>query len=178
MKLSALIDVIKPKQTLLLMITFLIPFSVAGGRDLIPPLATFLAISGTTALNMWLDRDIDAMMLRTRKRPVPAGELSPETCAIYGTILFLLGFYLALITRLEFALVLLLGLFFDIFVYTVMLKRRSPYSIIIGGLAGAMPALAGWIVVKGFTIPGFIMASIVFLWIPSHIWFIAIHYEE
>jgi len=59
-----------------------------------------------------------------------------------------------------------------------MLKRRSPYSVVIGGLAGAMPALAGWVAVQGFTIPGFLIASIVLLWIPSHIWFIAIYFEE
>lgn len=174
----ALIDLIKPKQTFLLMLTFAISYVVAGGRDLLPALAVFLTISGTTALNMWLDRDIDALMLRTRKRPLPSGEIDPTLCAVYGFSLFSIGFVLALFLRLDFALVLFLGLLFDIIVYTVMLKKRSPYSIIVGGFAGAMPALAGWVAVNGFTLPGFLMASIVLLWIPSHIWFIAIFYEE
>jgi len=178
MKLMSFAELIKPKQTLLLMITFLISFLVAGGREIAPAVATFFTIAGTTALNMWLDRDIDAMMMRTRKRPLPSGELSPKICFIYGTTLFSIGVFLALLTKIEFAVVLFLGLFFDIIVYTVMLKRKSPYSIIIGGLAGAMPALAGWVAVQGFTIPGFLIASIVLLWIPSHIWFIAIHFEE
>ncbi|MEM1578833.1 MAG: heme o synthase [Archaeoglobaceae archaeon] len=178
MNIKALIEVIKPKQTMLLMVTFLISFIVAGGRSALPAVATFLTISGTTALNMWIDRDIDAMMMRTRKRPVPAGELSAKACALYGTILFILGFFLALLTRFEFAFVLFLGLFFDILIYTVMLKRRSPYSIILGGFAGAMPALAGWVAVRGFSLPGFLISGLVLLWIPSHIWFIAMYYEE
>jgi protoheme IX farnesyltransferase len=178
MKLMSFAELIKPKQTLLLMITFLISFLVAGGREITPAVATLLTIAGTTALNMWLDRDIDAMMMRTRKRPLPSGALSPKACFIYGTTLFSIGLFLALLTKIEFAVVLLLGLFFDIIVYTVMLKRRSPYSVVIGGLAGAMPALAGWVAVQGFTIPGFLIASIVLLWIPSHIWFIAIYFEE
>lgn len=180
MSSRALIEVTKPKQTLLLMITFFVSFAVAKGDVSFPLcfLATFLAISGTTALNMWIDRDIDALMMRTRRRPVPRGELSPMTCAIYGTLLFFSGFLIALNIRLEFALVLLMGLFFDILVYTVMLKRKSPYSVILGGFAGAMPALAGWVAVKGFTLPGFLIAGIVLLWIPSHIWFIAMYYEE
>jgi protoheme IX farnesyltransferase len=176
----ALLEVIKPKQTLLLMITFLVSFAVAGGGETLPAclLATFLTISGTTALNMWIDRDIDALMMRTRKRPVPSGELSPKACAVYGLLLFTSGLLLALQLSIEFAFVLFLGLFFDILVYTVMLKRKSPYSVIIGGFAGAMPALAGWVAVEGFSLPGFLIAGIVLLWIPSHIWFIAMHYEE
>lgn len=174
----ALLELIKPKQTLLLMITFVITFLIAGGRDLTPGIAVFLTISGTTALNMWIDRDIDALMMRTRSRPLPSGELSPTFCAVYGFSLYAIGLTLGFIVSFEFALVLFLGLFFDIIVYTIMLKRNSPYSIIVGGLAGAMPALAGWVAVNGFTPPGFLIASIVLLWIPSHIWFIAIHYEE
>ncbi|MCS7144956.1 MAG: heme o synthase [Archaeoglobaceae archaeon] len=176
----ALLEVIKPKQTLLLMITFLVSFLVAGGREeiFLCFIATFLTISGTTALNMFLDRDIDALMMRTRKRPIPAGELSPRACAIYGSTLFSFGFLIALMIKFEFAFILLLGFIFDILVYTLLLKRKSPYSIILGGVAGAMPALAGWVAVKGFTLPGFLISALVFLWIPSHIWFIAMHYEE
>ncbi|MCS7118703.1 MAG: heme o synthase [Archaeoglobaceae archaeon] len=176
--IEALIEVIKPKQTFLLMLTFIITFIVAGGRNVIPAIAAFFTIAGTTALNMWLDRDIDALMMRTRNRPLPSGELSSKICAIYGILLFNFGFVLALLIRFEFALVLFMGLFFDIIVYTIMLKRKSPYSIVLGGFAGAMPALAGWVAVEGFTLPGFLIASIVLLWIPSHIWFIAIYYEE
>lgn len=138
----------------------------------------YLAISGTTAINMWLDRDIDSVMPRTKNRPLPSGMLSQSECAIYGFALFSLGFVIAATISLEFAAVVFLGLFFDIVIYTILLKRKSPYSIILGGLAGAMPALGGWVVVQGFTLPGFIIAAIVLLWIPSHIWYISMHYEE
>jgi len=181
-KLKALIEVTKPKQTFLLMITFLVSYIVArGGADfnfVIAAISMFLAISGTTAINMWLDRDIDAIMPRTRKRPVPAGILKPSECAAFGAAIFAIGQVLAFLVSLEFGLVVFFGLFFDIVVYTILLKRKSPYSIVLGGFAGAMPALGGWVAVQGFTLPGFIIAAIVLLWIPSHIWYISMHYEE
>jgi len=180
------VEVIKPKQTALLMITCVIAYIVASKGIVInlthftvSMIATFLAIAGTTALNMWLDRDIDAIMYRTRNRPVPSGKLSPRACMIYGFSLFLLGFGLGFYINFVFATVLLLGLIFDIIIYTVLLKRRSPYSIVLGGFAGAMPALAGWCAVKGYDIwGGLILATIVLLWIPAHIWYITMHYED
>ena len=181
-KLKALIDVTKPKQTSLLMITFVVSYLVASDmldfRFAAAAFSMYLAIAGTTAINMWLDRDIDALMQRTKNRPVPAGNLSPLECAVYGLALFLIGFATALTVSYEFAVVIFFGLFFDIVVYTIMLKRKSPYSIVLGGFAGAMPALGGWVAVQGFTLPGFIIAAIVLLWIPSHIWYISMHYEE
>jgi protoheme IX farnesyltransferase len=174
------IEVIKPKQTALLMITCVIAYVVASKGIVIDlthftvsMIATFLAIAGTTALNMWLDRDIDAMMYRTKNRPVPSGKLSPRACMIYGSSLFLLGFGLGFYINVVFATVLLLGLIFDIIIYTVLLKRRCPYSIVLGGFAGAMPALAGWCAVRGYDVwGGLILATIVLLWIPAHIWYI------
>lgn len=181
----AFIEVTKPKQTLLLMITCIISYLVASKlvfdyvHFLKSMLATFLAISGTTALNMWLDRDIDALMCRTMNRPVPSGRLSPRTCMVYGLTLFFIGLALGFTVNTIFAIVLFLGLVFDIFIYTVLLKRRSPYSIVLGGFAGAMPALAGWCAVKETDIlGGLLLATIVLLWIPAHIWYITMHYEE
>jgi len=178
-------EVIKPKQTMLLMVTCIVSYLVASGKVLhlshfiITCTATTLAIAGTTALNMWLDSDIDALMSRTRERPVPSGRLSPKGCAIYGSTLFLLGFLLGFLVNVYLAIVLFLGLFFDIIIYTILLKRRSPYSIILGGFAGAMPALAGWVAVKGADVlGGLILATIVLLWIPAHIWYITMHYED
>lgn len=181
-KVRALVEVTKPKQTFLLMITFLVSYIVASGKAdynfLIAATAMFLAISGTTAINMWLDRDIDALMQRTRTRPIPSGVLSPAECAVFGLALYILGQVMAAFLSFEFAVVIFLGLFFDIVIYTILLKRNSPYSILLGGIAGAMPALGGWVAVRGFTLPGFIIAAIVLLWIPSHIWYISMHYEE
>jgi len=180
--LKPFIEVIKPKQTTLLMITCIVAYLIASSGSIdfihfiITCLATTLAIAGTTALNMWLDRDIDALMERTKNRPLPSGRLSPKACAVYGFTLFILGFSIG---NLLFAIILLLGLFFDIIIYTILLKRRSPYSIILGGIAGAMPALAGWVSVKGFDIiGGIILALIVLFWIPTHIWYISMYYEE
>ncbi len=182
---KSFVEVIKPKQTMLLMVTCIVSYLVASGKVLhlshfvITCVATALAIAGTTALNMWLDSDIDALMSRTKSRPVPSGRLSPEGCAIYGLALFLLGFALGFLVNVYLAIVLFLGLFFDIIIYTILLKRKSPYSIILGGFAGAMPALAGWVAVKGADVlGGLILATIVLLWIPAHIWYITMHYED
>jgi protoheme IX farnesyltransferase len=185
---KAYLDVIKPKQTALLMVTCVVSYLVAFKSLAIDPIhvtltfiATFLAIAGTTALNMWLDRDIDAMMCRTRNRPVPAGKLSPKACMFYGLSLFLIGVGMGFFVNTLFAIVLSLGLVFDIFIYTILLKRKSPYSIVLGGFAGAMPALAGWCAVKGDVseiIGGILISSIVLLWIPAHIWYITMHYED
>ncbi|WP_202319190.1 heme o synthase [Archaeoglobus neptunius] len=181
-KAKALIEITKPKQTLLLMVTFIVSYLVGSGvidfRFAEAFFSMYLAISGTTAINMWLDRDIDALMLRTKNRPLPSGSLSTVECAVYGSFLFALGFAIGLKVSLEFAFIVFMGLFFDIVIYTVLLKRKSPYSIVLGGFAGAMPALGGWVAVQGFTLPGFIIAAIVLLWIPSHIWYISMHYED
>ncbi len=181
---KSFVEVIKPKQTTLLMVTCVISYLVASGAEihvkrlLITSAATFLAIAGTTALNMWLDSDVDALMNRTKNRPVPSGRLPGWACAAYGLALFSSGFLLGTLVNVYLPIVLFLGLFFDIIVYTVLLKRRSPYSIVLGGVAGAMPALAGWVAAGKGILGGIILASIVLLWIPAHIWYISMHYEE
>lgn len=177
-------DVIKPKQTTLLMVTCVIAYGIATTtvnaiHFLQSILAVFLAVAGTTALNMWLDNDIDSLMTRTSKRPVPAGRLSTRKCAVYGLTLFGIGFFLGLGINPSLAIVLLLGLFFDIIIYTVLLKRMSPYSIVLGGVAGAMPSLAGWTAAAGqIEMAGIIISTIILLWIPAHIWYLSIHYED
>ena len=183
MDIRSFYEVIKPKQTMLLMVTFVVAYLVAARNINFIHftqafIATILTIAGTTALNMWLDKDIDTLMPRTKKRPVPSGRLTPEGCAVYGSILFILGIIIGLNIGYQFVIVLSLGLFFDIIVYTVLLKRKSPYSIVLGGLAGAMPSLAGWTAVNGIGLPGVIISTIVLLWIPAHIWYLSIHFEE
>jgi protoheme IX farnesyltransferase len=181
-------EVIKPKQTTLLMITCIVSYMAALGHNTLHNfnaihfiescLAVLLAVAGTTALNMWLDSDVDALMPRTKRRPVPSGRLGAEACAIYGLFLFSLGFLLGLKLSLYLALILALGLFLDIIIYTVLLKRKSPYSIVLGGLAGALPSLAGWTAAKGIEVAGIIASAIVFVWIPAHIWYLSIHFED
>jgi protoheme IX farnesyltransferase len=184
MEIKPYIEVIKPKQTTLLMVTCVISYLIAVPSFNISHFiqtftAVFLAVAGTTALNMWLDRDIDFLMSRTRHRPVPSGRLSDRHCAVYGLFLFSVGFLLGLEINIYFALVLFLGLFFDIIIYTILLKRMNPYSIILGGVAGAMPSLAGWTAASGqIEIAGIIISTIILLWIPAHIWYLSIHFED
>jgi len=182
---SPLIELIKPKQTTLLMITCVVAYLVAAEHILSPlhfalsMVAVLLAVAGTTALNMWLDMDIDVLMPRTKNRPLPSGRLAPWVCALYGSILFAAGMVLALRFSISFAAVLAIGLFFDILVYTVILKRKSPYSIVLGGVAGAMPSLAGWTAARGAIEPaGIVLSLIVLVWIPAHIWYLSMYFEE
>lgn len=184
MDIKSYYEVTKPKQTTLLMATCVIAYAIAAATFNVlhffqSCLAVFLAVAGTTALNMWLDSDIDSLMSRTKDRPVPAGRLSTRRCAVYGLTLFGIGFLLGLNINPSLAFVLLLGLFFDIIIYTVLLKRRSPYSIVLGGLAGAMPSLAGWTAAAGqIEVAGIILSSIILLWIPAHIWYLSIHFAD
>jgi len=184
MEIKPYLEVTKPKQTVLLMTTCIISYLVAADlfnilHFVLTCIAVFLAVAGTTALNMWLDKDIDSLMARTKQRPVPSGRLSDKECAVYGLILFAIGFAIGFNINFYLAMVLVMGLFFDIIVYTIMLKRMSPYSIVLGGVAGAMPSLAGWTAAAGrIELTGIIISTIILLWIPAHIWYLSIHFEE
>jgi len=178
------IEVTKPKQTFLLLVTFIVAYIVAS--DSVSPIHFFVslsavafAISGTTAINMVFDCDIDKIMERTSVRPLPSGRLEKRTCLLYGFSLLLAGILIGLAINKLFAFLLFLGFFIDILIYTILLKRKTPLSIIIGGIAGAIPSLAGWVAACGYiSIEGILLASIVFLWIPSHIWYLVMYYYE
>jgi heme o synthase len=129
----------------------------------------FLAISGSTILNMWWDRDIDARMRRTHMRPTPAGDVRPAEVLALGTLVSLIGLGSALLLDPRYGLVVLAGWFFDIGIYSVWLKRRTCWSIVWGGVAGAMPILAGRVLaVHGLDGIGILLASSVLFWIPTH----------
>jgi protoheme IX farnesyltransferase len=130
----------------------------------------FVAISGSTVLNMAYDRDIDACMKRTCWRPLPTGQVSVREAVLLGLVLSALGVGWALVMLPVYGAVVFAGLFFDVVVYTIWLKRRTPYSIIIGGLAGGMPVLAGRALATGQIDPvGVMLALGVLFWIPTHI---------
>ena len=130
----------------------------------------FLAISGSTILNMVYDRDIDARMGRTTGRPIPSGQISPRTGLILGLGLSIAGVGWGLILQPLFGLVVFAGLFFDVVVYTMWLKRRTPWSIIWGGISGGMPVLAGRVLAVGeIDAVGLLLALGVLCWIPTHI---------
>jgi heme o synthase len=139
----------------------------------------FLAVSGSTVLNMAYDRDIDACMARTAKRPLPSGEISPVDAWILGVLLVTSGLTWSASMDLRYAGVVFAGVMLDFVIYTVLLKRRTAYSILIGGLAGGMPVLAGRVLATGRVDPvGLLLALGVLMWIPTHIMTFNIRYEE
>ena len=109
----------------------------------------FLAISGSTILNMWYDRDVDAKMERTCWRPLPSGKIEPREALWLGLIISTAGVVWALMVDVLFGLVVFAGLFFDVVVYTIWLKRRTLWSIVWGGISGGMPILAGRALASG-----------------------------
>lgn len=130
----------------------------------------FFAISGSTVLNMWWDRDIDAKMGRTQKRPLPSGELSSQETLRLGLILSVIGIAWSAMLSPLYALVVFAGWFFDVVIYTIWLKRRTCWSIVWGGIAGGMPILAGRALGTGtIDLVGILLTLSVLFWIPTHI---------
>jgi protoheme IX farnesyltransferase len=126
-----------------------------------------------------MDRDIDARMERTARRPLPAGRIRPLEAWIFGGLLSVTGLALSFGLDLRFGLVVALGFAFDLLVYTAWLKRRTPLSILFGGVAGGMPVLAGRVLALGRVDPvGLLLCASVLLWIPSHILTLAIRYAD
>ncbi len=137
------------------------------------------AVSGTTALNMVFDRDIDAVMARTKNRPIPKGVLTPRAATIFSWVLILGGTVINLWISWLYAAVIGLGVFFDFIVYTIWLKRKSPWSIVFGGLSGGMPILAGRVLVTGqVDFIGILLMFAILLWIPTHILTLAMNHSK
>lgn len=139
----------------------------------------FLAISGSTVLNMWYDRDIDAKMARTKNRPLPSGKISSREVFILGLILAISGVAWAVALDLLYGLIVFAGLFFDVVIYTIWLKRRTAWSIVWGGISGGMPVLAGRALGTGqIEWVGIILALAVLFWIPTHILTFSMRYDK
>ena len=129
----------------------------------------FLAISGSTVLNMWWDRDIDAMMKRTSQRPSSSGSVAPGEVLRLGLVLSVIGISWAVAMDALYGLVVFAGLFFDVVIYSMWLKRHTCWGILWGGISGAMPILAGRVLgVGGFDWIGIALALGVLFWIPTH----------
>ena len=169
-------SLIKSPQTFLLLITGLAGFmssrcpwfnfptllAVAG--------SLFLAVSGSTILNMWYDRDIDSIMSRTMCRALPSGRIKPGNALLFGLLLSIIGVGWALAIDVLFSVIVLAGLLIDVVIYTMWLKRRTAWSIVWGGLAGAMPVLAGRAFGAGrIEWVGVLLGLSVLFWIPTHI---------
>jgi heme o synthase len=139
-----------------------------------------IVAGGANAMNMYFDRDIDQLMLRTQDRPVPAGQIEPEKAALFGLVLATAGFFFMQWSVNMLAAALTLGAFaFYVLVYTLILKRTTPLNIVIGGAAGAMPPVIGWAAVTGeVAVPALIMFAIVTLWTPPHFWALSLNYSS
>ncbi len=175
----------KPRIVLLLLITT-VPAMLLAAGGLPSPwliLATLaggaLAAGSANAINMYLDRDIDAIMRRTRQRPLPAHAISPEHALRFGFVLGAIAFYfLAVAVNVLAAVLALSAIAFYVFVYTMWLKRTTAQNIVIGGAAGAVPALVGWAAVTGgLAWPAIVLFAIVFVWTPPHFWALAMRYS-
>ena len=132
------------------------------------------------AINQWYDRDIDAIMLRTRNRPIPSGAVEPAEALSFGLVISALSVLLLGLASNWFAAGLLaFTIFFYGVVYSIWLKRRTPQNIVIGGAAGALPPVIGWVAVTGtMPIEPLILFAIIFMWTPPHFWALAIHRKE
>lgn len=173
----------KPGVMVLLLVTTLCAMLVAAQG--VPSLWTLfwtlvggaLASGGAGAINHYVDRDIDAIMTRTRRRPLPAGRVAPEYALLFGIVLSVLAVYvLTAFVNPVAAVLSLSGNLFYVFVYTIWLKRITPQNIVIGGAAGAVPPLVGWAAVTGqVSVPALLMFLLVFAWTPPHFWALALY---
>ena len=171
------ITLLKPRVLTLVVFTGWIGMLVAPGH-LHPViwvaaiLCITIAAGAAGAINMWYDRDIDAVMRRTKRRPIPAGRIAPAEVLSFGVILAVGSVVvMALATSIAAATALAISVAFYVFVYTIWLKRRTPQNIVIGGAAGAFPPVIGWMAVTGSLAPlPLLLFAIVFLWTPPHFW--------
>ncbi|MGA9910739.1 MAG: heme o synthase [Nitrososphaeraceae archaeon] len=152
----------------------------------VTPLQWFLLLTGVAAgsaaadtITGYNDRDIDAIMERTKARPIPSGRISPRNALIFGLILTTVSLVCAWLINYIALGLMAFGLFDNIIVYSKWLKRRSQANIILGGFSGAAPALIGYVAVTTQNIEiGLVMAALVFFWIPTHIWSLALHVKK
>lgn len=176
---------IKSFQTILLLFTGITGFIsskcpfMSWQLFLLLIVSLFLTISGTTVFNMVWDRDIDARMRRTQKRPLPLGEVSVRESVILGLFLLMLGLALSFYLSFIYGLVVFAGFFIDFVIYTIWLKRKTAWSIVWGGISGGMPILAGRVLGTGsIDTIGLLLALAILLWIPTHIMTFNIRYFE
>ncbi|MBD22192.1 MAG: protoheme IX farnesyltransferase [Alphaproteobacteria bacterium] len=136
-----------------------------------------LGAGAAGAINMWFDRDIDCLMERTKKRPIPTGKIEAENALGFGIMLSLISvLILGLSLNYLAAFLLAFSIFFYIFIYTIWLKRRTPQNIVIGGAAGAFPPVIGWVCATGeLHLFPFILFLLIFIWTPPHFWALALY---
>lgn len=168
---------LKPRVMSLVVFTGLVGVALAPGA--INPLTAVAAVvliavgaGASGAINMWYDRDIDARMVRTMNRPIPAGRMAPDAALAFGTVLSIVSVVgMAAVVNAVAAFLLALTIAYYVFVYTIWLKRRTPQNIVIGGAAGAFPPMIGWAAVTGGAdVESALLFAIIFMWTPPHFW--------
>lgn len=185
-RVAAYVELTKPRIIELLLVTTVPVMVVAEGG--LPSLWLILATvaggslsaGGANAFNMYVDRDIDALMERTRDRPLVTGRVSPRGALVFAFTLEVVAFvWLAVLVNLLSAGLALSACLFYVFVYTLWLKRSTTQNIVVGGAAGAVPVLIGWSSVTGsLSWSALVLFGVVFFWTPPHFWALAIRYRE
>ena len=175
------IALLKPRVMSLVVFTALVGILVApGALHPVEALAAIIFIAlgagASGALNMWWDADIDAVMKRTAKRPIPAGKVAPGEAMALGVALSGISvIMLWLATNALAAFLLAFTIFFYAVIYSMWLKRATPQNIVIGGAAGAFPPMIGWVAVTGgISLEAFLMFMLIFMWTPPHFWALAL----
>ncbi|HYH37053.1 MAG TPA: heme o synthase [Azospirillum sp.] len=175
------IELLKPRVMSLVVFTGFAGMVVAPGH--LHPLLAAVAVlciavgaGASGAINMWYDRDIDAVMARTAKRPIPTGRVQPDEALAFGVFLAVAAVVvMGLAVNWVAAGILALATLFYVFVYTMWLKRRTPQNIVIGGAAGAFPPMIGWAAVTGgVDVASIALFALIFLWTPPHFWALAL----
>jgi protoheme IX farnesyltransferase len=176
---------LKPRVMSLVVFTGFVGLYLAPGHmhpvlAAIAILAIAVGAGASGAVNMWYDRDIDRLMLRTMKRPIPDGRVSPEAALALGVMLaFGSVTVMGLGVNPAAAALLALTIAFYVFVYTVWLKRRTPQNIVIGGAAGAFPPMIGWAAVTGdVSLTSLALFAIIFMWTPPHFWALSLYRSD
>lgn len=185
-KLKAYVDLTKPRIMILLVYTALSGMIVAlhhlpsFGILIATLVGLILSTGGSAALNMWYDRDIDVMMKRTQRRPIPMGLVKSQHALVYGISLIVASFVeLLVLVNWVAAVLAVAGAVYYVLIYTMWLKRRTPQNIVIGGGAGAIPPLIGAAAVTGHVpMSGIVLFLIIFFWTPPHFWSLALYKNE
>jgi protoheme IX farnesyltransferase len=176
------IALMKPRVMSLVVFTGLAGMLVAPGHlhwllASVAVLCIAVAAGASGAINMWYDRDIDAVMERTRGRPLPLGRIAPEEALTFGVVLaagavFMMGIAVNWVA----AALLAVTVLFYVFVYTMWLKRRTPQNIVIGGASGAFPPMIGWAAVTGsVSLESIVLFALIFMWTPPHFWALSLY---
>lgn len=181
-ELADYLKLLKPRVMSLVVFSGLAGLLLAPGT--LHPILAIVAVlciavgSGAAgAINMWYDRDIDAVMERTKLRPIPNGRIAPGDALGFGIVLAVGSVaIMGLTVSIPAALILTVAILFYVFVYTIWLKRRTPQNIVIGGAAGAFPPMIGWASVTGsISIESIVLFALIFFWTPPHFWSLALY---